>query len=225
MAGGPERGARSPIARIAEGAAALGVPLANAACERLLAFLELIARWNRVHNLTAVAEPSAMVGVHLLDSLAVVPFLRGLRLSDLGSGAGLPGIPIAIARPELRVRLVEARAKRARFLRHAVRELGLANVEVFEGRAESLPAAAGEDAVVARALGRLAAIVRLAAPILAPSGLVLAMKGRLPQDEVGELPAGWRLVAVHRLTVPEVVGERHLLAVAREEPASDPARA
>lgn len=207
--------------RLVRGARALGLSLPDAAVESLLAYLDSIERWNRVINLTAIRERERMLTVHLLDSLAVVPYLVGNRLSDLGSGAGLPGIPIALARPNLRVRLVEAREKKARFLRHVVRELGLGNVVVFAGRAEALPPTGEEDLVIARALGRLRDVVRLAAPILAAEGRVLAMKGRLPHDEIDELPAGWRLAAVHRIKVPDLQAERHLLVVERIRPAGN----
>lgn len=208
--------------RLARGARALGLVLADAQVARLLGYLDALERWNRIVNLTAIREREKMLAAHLLDSLAVVPHLAAVsRLSDLGSGAGLPGIPIALARPDVRVRLVEAREKKARFLRHVVRDLALTNVEVFAGRAEALPAEHGEEVVVARALGRLAEIVRLAAPILAPHGRVLAMKGHLPQDELRELPAGWRLAAVHRIEVPDLRAERHLLVLEQSRPVAD----
>lgn len=213
-------------ARLAAGARTLGIDLCPAAVDRLLAYLDLLERWNRVVNLTAIRARERMIPGHLLDSLSVVPYLGpASRLSDLGSGAGLPGIPIALARPDIRVRLVEARERKARFLRQVVRELALRNVEVFAGRVEALPPEGGEDVVVARALGRLAEIVRLAAPLLAPGGRVLAMKGHLPQDEVVELPAGWRLAAVHRIEVPDLRAERHLLVVERFRPVAEPQQA
>lgn len=213
-------------ARLAAGTRTLGVGLCPAVVDRLLGYLDLLERWNRVVNLTAIRARERMIPGHLLDSLSVVPYLgAATRLSDLGSGAGLPGIPIALVRPDIRVRLVEAREKKARFLRQVVRELALRNVEVYAGRVEALPPEGGEDVVIARALGRLAEIVRLAAPLLAPGGRVLAMKGHLPQDEVVELPAGWRLAAVHRIEVPDLRAERHLLVVERFRPVAEPQQA
>jgi len=186
----------------------------------LLAYLALLARWNRTYNLTAVRDPREMVARHLLDSLAMVPFIddlaaRGGRLADLGTGAGLPGIPLAIARPGLQVALVESNGKKARFLREAVRQLGLGNVRVAESRIEAFDAPGQFDAITARALATLPLILELGGHLLAPAGRLLAMKGAIPDEEIAALPPGWRVDAVHPLAVPGVIGERHLVVVAR----------
>jgi len=186
----------------------------------LLAYLALLARWNRTYNLTAVRDPREMVARHLLDSLAMVPFIedlaaRGGRLADLGTGAGLPGIPLAIARPGLQVALVESNGKKARFLREAVRQLGLGNVRVAESRIEAFDAPGQFDAITARALATLPLILEFGGHLLAPAGRLLAMKGAVPDEEIAALPPGWRVDAVHPLAVPGVTGERHLVVVVR----------
>ena len=197
------------------GLAALALP--GELAPPLLAYLDLLARWNRTYNLTAVRDPREMVSRHLLDSLAMEPFLDGIdSLADLGTGPGLPGIPLAIARPQLQVTLVEANGKKARFLREAVRTLGLANAEVAESRIEALDRPGTFDAITARALATLPQILEFGGHLLAPGGKLLAMKGARPDEEIAALPRGWRLETLHRLTVPGLDGERHLAVVGRE---------
>ena len=201
------------------GLAALALP--GELAPPLLAYLDLLARWNRTYNLTAVRDPREMVSRHLLDSLAMEPFLDGIdSLADLGTGPGLPGIPLAIARPGLRVTLVEANGKKARFLREAVRTLGLANAEVAESRIEALDRPGAFDAITARALATLPQILEFGGHLLAPGGKLLAMKGMRPDEEIAALPRGWRLETLHRLTVPGLDGERHLAVVGREADAT-----
>jgi 16S rRNA (guanine527-N7)-methyltransferase len=187
----------------------------------LLAYLDLLARWNRAYNLTAVRDPREMVSRHLLDSLAMNAHLDGIdSLADLGTGPGLPGIPLAIARPGLRVTLVEANGKKARFLREAVRTLGLGNAEVAESRIEALDRPGAFDAITARALATLPQILEFGGHLLAPGGKLLAMKGACPDAEIAALPRGWRLQTLHRLTVPGLEGERHLVVVGRDATAT-----
>lgn len=186
----------------------------------LLDYLALLARWNRAYNLTAVRDPRAMVTRHLLDSLvmhgAVAALAaRGGSLADLGTGAGLPGIPLAIAHPGLQVTLVESNGKKARFLREAVRTLVLANARVEEARIEAAPGAGTFDAITARALATLPRILELGGHLLAPGGELLAMKGVVPEDEIAALPPGWRVARIEPLVVPGQEGERHLVVVAR----------
>ena len=195
--------------------------LADRLAPPLRAYLDLLARWNRAYNLTAVRDPREMVPRHLIDSLAMEPFLDGIAtLADLGTGPGLPGIPLAIARPGLRVVLVEANGKKARFLREAVRTLGLANAEVAESRIEALDRPGQFDAITARALATLPQILGFGGHLLAPGGKLLAMKGARPDAEIAALPRGWRLETLHRLTVPGLDGERHLAVVGREPDAT-----
>ena len=202
---------------LAAGLEALGLPAALAT--PLLAYLALLARWNATYNLTAIRDPRDMVAKHLLDSLAMQPFVRGLRtLADLGTGPGLPGIPLAIATPGLQVTLVESNGKKARFLREAVRQLGLGNVQVAESRIEAFRPGTPFDAITARALATLPLILELGGHLPGPGGRLLAMKGVVPDEEIATLPAGWRLAAVHPLRVPGLDAERHLVEVARDRP-------
>ena len=192
----------------------LGLPRALAA--PLLDYLALLQRWNATYNLTAIRDPRQMVTLHLLDSLAMHAHLDGIAtLADLGTGPGLPGIPLALARPQLQVTLVESAGKKARFLREAVRSLGLRNARVAESRAEALDEPGAYDAVTARALATLPDILAVGGHLPGPSGRLLAMKGVRPDAEIAALPAGWRLEAVHPLQVPGLAAERHLVVVER----------
>ena len=193
------------------GLAALGLPQAGLA-ERLIAYLELLAQWNRTYNLTAIRDPAEMVPKHLLDSLSIAPFVSG-RVADVGTGPGLPGIPLALNDPQLRVSLVETAGKKARFLREAVRHLGLANVTVHACRAEDVPESGQHDQLIARALAPLDGILTLGGHLLRPGGRLLAMKGRVPEDEIAALPDGYRHLATHPLRVPGLDAERHLVVV------------
>ncbi|WP_024888929.1 16S rRNA (guanine(527)-N(7))-methyltransferase RsmG [Luteimonas huabeiensis] len=200
--------------RLAAGLDALALDRALAA--PLLAYLDLLQRWNRAYNLTAVRDPAEMVTRHLLDSLAMAPHVAGRRtLADLGTGPGLPGIPLAIAHPELSVALVESNGKKARFLREAVRGLGLGNARVLAERAEAVDAPGAFEAITARALATLPEILAVGGHLLAPGGVLLAMKGTRPDDEIAALPAGWRAEAVLPLAVPGLAAERHLVRVVR----------
>ncbi|MFP7723392.1 16S rRNA (guanine(527)-N(7))-methyltransferase RsmG [Lysobacter sp. A3-1-A15] len=186
----------------------------------LLDYLALLLRWNRTYNLTAVRDPHEMVTKHLLDSLAMHPFVDALAgaggaLADLGTGAGLPGIPLAIAKPGLRVTLVESAGKKARFMREAVRQLRLADVEVAESRIEALDRPGAFDAITARALATLPLLVEWGGPLLRPGGVLLAMKGVVPDEEIAALPDGWGVDAVHALHVPGLPAQRHLVVVRR----------
>ena len=201
------------------GLTALDLPTTLA--PRLLAYLALLERWNRTYSLTAIRDPREMLSKHLLDSLAMQRFVGDEQLADLGTGPGLPGIPLAIARPGLRVALVESNGKKARFLREAVRVLELGNARVLEARAESVAEPGAFQVITARALDRLAGIIAVGGHLLAPGGRLLAMKGIRPDDEIAELPAGWTLSAIHALSVPGLAAARHLLEVTRStaEPA------
>lgn len=186
----------------------------------LLDYLALLARWNRTYNLTAVRDPAEMVGKHLLDSLAMHPFVDALverdgALADLGTGPGLPGVPLAIVKPGLRVTLVESNGKKARFLREAVRQLGLKHVRVAESRIEALDEPGRYAAITARALATLPLIVELGGHLLREDGVLLAMKGVYPANEIAALPAGWTVRAAHPLRVPGLDAERHLVEVGR----------
>jgi 16S rRNA (guanine527-N7)-methyltransferase len=202
------------LATLTSGLDALGIDRAHAPA--LLGYLALLARWNRTYNLTAIRDVREMVPRHLLDSLAMHAHLDGVEnLADLGTGPGLPGIPLAIARPALRVALVESNGKKARFLREAARRLALPNVEVVESRIEHVDAPGAFDAITARALATLPEILALGGHLIAPHGRLLAMKGALPREEIDALPPGWRMQVVHPLCVPGLEAERHLVVVER----------
>lgn len=202
-------------AELDAGLRALGLDAALAS--PLLAYLALLDRWNRTYNLTAIRDPGDMVGKHLLDALAMHPHLGGIStLADLGAGAGIPGVPLAIARPDLQVTLIESSGKKARFLREVLRALPLPNARVVESRAEAVAEPATCDAITARALATLAEILAVGAHLLKPGGRLLAMKGARPAAEIAALPAGWRVEAVHALAVPGLDAERHLVVVGRD---------
>jgi len=197
-----------------DGIAQLGFALPDDARAKLAAYLALLAKWNRAYNLTAIREPERMVTHHLLDSLAVLPHLPsqvGLRVLDVGSGAGLPGIPIAIARPDARVTTIDASHKKATFVRQATIELPLANLESVAGRVEELRASAPFDVVISRAFSDLATFVALGAPHLASGGVFVAMKGVHPHEELNELPPTVEVVATPKLEVPGLDASRHLV--------------
>ncbi|UHQ20378.1 16S rRNA (guanine(527)-N(7))-methyltransferase RsmG [Lysobacter sp. KIS68-7] len=199
------------------GMRALGLDAALAT--PLLEYLALLARWNATYNLTAIRDPREMVGKHLLDSLAMHSYVdaiaaAGGSLADLGTGPGLPGIPLAIVKPGLQVTLVESNGKKVRFLREAVRKLGLKNVQVVESRIEAFDAPGRFDAITARALATLPLILELGGHLLRPGGVLLAMKGVLPADEIAALPSGWQVRATHAMVVPGLDAERHLVVVA-----------
>lgn len=201
---------------LSQGLAELEVTLAPAACGRLLDYLGLIEKWNRVYNLTAVREPRQMLTHHLLDSLAIVAHVPGASLLDVGSGAGLPGIPVAIALPQLPVTLLESSHKKAAFLQQAVIELRLDNVNVICERAESWNTSRRFELVVSRALTDLAGFIRVAGRLVGRRGSLGVMKGAYPSEEIGRLPEGWTVKEVVVLTVPGLGAERHWV---RLEPA------
>lgn len=197
------------------GLVALGLP-AQPLAGRLLDYLALLDRWNKTYNLTAVRDPREMLTRHLLDSLSMWPHVRDGRLADLGTGPGLPGIPLAMARSGLQVSLVESNGKKARFLREAVRSLGLDNARVLESRAEAVAEPGAYDQVTARAMDTLAGILAVGGHLLAPGGRLLAMKGQRPDAEIAALPAGWRLESIQSLAVPGLEGDRHLVTITRD---------
>jgi len=199
--------------QLAAGIAALGLVLPEGGEARLLAYLALLDKWNRVYNLTAVREAERMVSQHVLDSLAAVGFFQGETVLDVGSGGGLPGIPLAIARPELRVTLIDSIAKKTAFLLQAKAELGLANLNVFTGRVEDFRPPTGFDIITSRAFSDLKEFVTLTRHLLKPGGHWLAMKGLMPHEEIASLPDWARVSANHSLVVPGLEASRHLIVL------------
>jgi 16S rRNA (guanine527-N7)-methyltransferase len=201
--------------QLESGTTALGLDLGPEAVARLLQHLELLEKWNRVHNLTAIRDATKSTSAHLLDSLSIVPHLRGRRLLDVGSGAGFPGIPIAVARPDIEVALLDSNHKKCAFLRHAIAELGLANARVACERVESWRPAQRFDCIVSRALGEIAEIIEWVGHLLAPGGVIAAMKGVHPLEEIKRIPAEFRVSDVRALTVPGLDAKRHLVLIER----------
>lgn len=197
-----------------DGLAQLSLPVSTAAATKLQAFIALLEKWNQAYNLTAVREPTQMVSRHVLDSLAVLPHVHGPRILDIGTGPGLPGIPLALAKPEWHFTLLDANAKKTRFVTQAVAELKLENVEVVQVRVEKFAPTQRWDTVVTRAFGSLAEIIAAAGHLVAPQGRVVAMKGVYPEEELGALPAGFQLKAVEALKVPQLEAARHVVIVA-----------
>ena len=193
----------------------LDIALPAAAAGRLISFLELIAKWNRVYNLTAIREADKALTHHVLDCLAVLPHLTGGRTADVGSGAGLPGIPLALVRPEWRVTLIESNHKKSTFLTQALAELGIANAAVAAERVETVEPAGGFDLVISRAFSDLPEYVRLSGRLVAPDGTLVAMKGLYPDEELALLPAEWRVETVVPLKVPGIQAARHLVLMKR----------
>jgi 16S rRNA (guanine527-N7)-methyltransferase len=191
----------SIVQRLVQDTARLGVALTEPDAHRLIRLLDELERWNRTYNLTAIRNRGDMLTHHLLDSLSIQPDLRGTTVADVGTGAGFPGLPLAVVNPERRFTLIDSNGKKIRFVQHAARELGLENVEGLHGRVEAIRARPF-DTVVARAFAALPQLVVNVAPLCGPQTRVLAMKGKWPQEEIDALPAGWRHLESRELTVP-----------------------
>ncbi|MGE0080772.1 MAG: 16S rRNA (guanine(527)-N(7))-methyltransferase RsmG [Thiohalomonadaceae bacterium] len=200
--------------RLAAGARALGLELDASALDRLLAYRDLLAKWNRAYNLTAVRDPAEMIEKHLLDSLSVAPYLHGDRICDVGTGGGLPGVPLAIVQPGRRFTLLDSNGKKTRFLVQAAAELGLQNVTVVHARAEQHRPAERCTTVVTRAFATLADMLAASGHLLAPGGVFLAMKGVYPREELAAVPPTYRVQDVLELHVPGLEGARHLVRIA-----------
>lgn len=214
----PAAPGKSRAAEIAAGLKAQGIEAPAGAAGVLDAYLALLAEWNRAYNLTAVRDPAEMVQRHILDSAAALPCLGGTRMLDAGSGAGLPGLVLAILAPETRWVLAESTGKKARFLAHAVRTLGLGErVSVHAGRVEDYPDTAGFDTVTARALAELPQLAEWLAPLLAPGGRIVALKGRLEtaRKECAALGSGWRS-RINPVNLPGQAAERCIVVLERE---------
>jgi 16S rRNA (guanine527-N7)-methyltransferase len=201
---------------LAPGLNALGLAVPAETRERLLAFVELLLKWNKAYSLTAIDTPREALVRHVFDSLSISAFLRGGTVLDVGTGAGLPGLPLALTRPELHFTLLDSNGKKFRFVNHAVMTLELKNTVVVGMRAEDYRPGARFDTVVSRAFSKLAAFVRIAGDLCAPAGRILAMKGVYPREELQRLPEGFRVAAIHQVTVPGLAAERHVVEIVRE---------
>lgn len=196
--------------KLLQGLAALGLPVDESQREALLGFIKLIAKWNKAYNLTAVRDPLEMVSLHLLDSLAILPHLKAPRIADIGTGAGLPGIPLAICLPDCHFTLVDSNSKKTRFVQQTVLELRLKNVEVVHSRVELIKPQQLFSTVICRAFAGMADIVKLTGHLLADDGLLLAMKGQIPEQELAEISLDYTVVP---LAVPGIDAERCLICM------------
>lgn len=203
---------------LSRGLGAMGLDLPERTRERLVAFLRLLEKWNRAYNLTAVREIEQMIPRHLLDSLSVLPYLRGPRVLDVGTGAGLPGIPLALARPDLEFTLLDGNAKKIRFVTQAIHDLGVTNATPAQSAVEHYRPGTRFDTVVARALASIPDMLSACRHLCAPDGAILAMKGVFPQEELAAVNAGFKVRDVARLAVPGLEGARHLVIL---EPVPD----
>ena len=199
---------------LGRGLTALGLKLCADKLAKFERYLDLLEKWNRVYNLTAIRDRERMVTHHLLDSLAILPYVKGPRVLDVGSGAGLPGIPLAIANADLRVTVLDSNHKKTAFLHQAVAELGLKNAAVEAERVESWRTSARFETIVSRAFSELGEFVAASDRLLAPGGIIAAMKGVHPGEEIERMPGGFQVVNVVKLTVPGLDAERHLVIVA-----------
>lgn len=202
-------------ARLERGLAAMQLAISPAQLELLLGYLALLHKWNRAYNLTAIRDPEEMVARHLLDSLSIAPYIQATRIIDVGSGPGLPGIPLAIIQPQRHFTLLDSNGKKTRFQQQVKLELGLTNLEIIGGRAESYTPEQPFDEVVSRAFASLTDMLVWSDRLCAPGGRFLAMKGLYPSAELAELPAGFQLQSAERLEVPDTDGERHLIILER----------
>ena len=194
----------------------MGVEYSSEQRDMLLTYLQLLMTWNKAYNLTAIRDPGEMIKLHLLDSLAVLPHVSGRRLIDVGTGAGLPGIPLAIMCPERDFTLLDSNGKKTRFLFQARCDLGLSNLKEINSRVENHQPEVPYDAVLSRAFTSVADMVNKCSHLLSPEGLFLAMKGKFPQSELSEVGKDYKVNASHTLQVPGVDGERHLIVISRD---------
>jgi 16S rRNA (guanine527-N7)-methyltransferase len=206
------------LAMLAGGAKELGIDLSAERAESLLRLVDELESGNAQFNLTAIRDRPGMLHKHVLDSLSVQPYLRGERMADVGTGAGFPGLALALVNPERHFTLIEATGKKARFVEQTAARLGLSNTLVANVRAESYRPFELFDTVMARALSSLADFVAYAGHLCAPGGRLLAMKGKRPDEEISSLPRSFRVLAVHRLKVPGMPDERHLVELVKSKP-------
>jgi 16S rRNA (guanine527-N7)-methyltransferase len=197
----------------------LAVAYTDAQLDLLQAYLALLHKWNRAYNLTAVRDQQAMIGRHLLDSIAILPWLRGEYFADVGTGAGLPGIPLAIMFPERRFELIDSNGKKIRFVTQAINELNLRNASARQCRVEDYRPQQCYDAVTSRAFASLSDMAQSCSHLLVPGGELLALKGIYPSAELSALPQRYTVDACHPLRVPGEVGERHLIIIKSQPPA------
>lgn len=181
--------------------------------DQLLAYLELLQKWGEVHNLTAIRNPEEMVMLHILDSLSITRFLHGNNIVDVGTGAGLPGIPLAIMHPEKHFTLVDSNNKKTRFLNQVIYELGIKNIEVIHSRSEDFHPERCFDSIITRAFASLKEMLTATAHLACHDGQFLAMKGTYPEQEIQEISEDFRVLSVHALRINGLNADRHLVCI------------
>lgn len=198
-------------ARLNQGLGLWGLEVTEKQVEQLQVYLQLLQKWNKAYNLTAIKDLDSMLSLHLLDSLSIAPFLKGEKFLDAGTGAGLPGIPLAILYPERQFTLLDSNGKRIRFLFQVGQTLKLTNVDEVQARVEGFNPGAKYDGILSRAFASLAEMLDSCRHLLKPDGLFYAMKGKYPEAELSQLPKIYKVNAVIPLAVPGIDGERHLV--------------
>ena len=203
------------IRNLHQGLSGLGLDPQSCPCEAYLQYIDLLAKWNRAYNLTGVRDKGRMIHAHVIDSLAVLPHIRGKRCLDVGTGAGLPGFILALAQPDVEWTLMDSNGKKIRFLRQLLFEMKTENVEVVHSRAEKFLSSVAYSSIISRAFGTLDAYYRAVEHLLLPGTRALAMKGRLPDEELQEV-AGWqKSISVEELQVPGIPAHRSLVILQR----------
>lgn len=190
-----------------------GISLTDHQKNQLVVYVDMLNKWNKAYNLTSVRDPNEMLIRHILDSIVVAPHLRGERFIDVGTGPGLPGIPLSIVRPECHFTLLDSLGKRVRFLRQVQHELKLENIEPVQSRVEAFPSEPPFDGVISRAFASLNDMVSWCKHLPAQDGRFYALKGLVPDDEIAQLPAGYSVESIAKLQVPQLDGERHLVVI------------
>ncbi|ECJ4507949.1 16S rRNA (guanine(527)-N(7))-methyltransferase RsmG [Salmonella enterica subsp. salamae] len=190
-----------------------GISLTDHQKTLLVAYVDMLHKWNKAYNLTSVRDPAEMVVRHILDSIVVVPYLQGQRFIDVGTGPGLPGIPLAIVLPDAHFTLLDSLGKRVRFLRQVQHELKLENITPVQSRVEAYPSEPPFDGVISRAFASLNDMVSWCHHLPGEKGRFYALKGQLPEDEIASLPDGFNVESVEKLRVPQLEGERHLVII------------
>ena len=201
--------------QLQQAAQAFGISLSEAQCTAMQCLLTELNDWNQRINLTAIRDPQQQVTKHLLDSLSIQPYLRGTRIADIGTGAGFPGLPLALVNPDKQFVLIDSVNKKLRFVEHAARAMGLTNVGVMHTRAQDYRPPQRFDCVVSRAVGSIENFVKWCGHLCVGGGRLLAMKGRYPDAELSDLPNGWKVAAIHALVVPGLDEQRHLVEICR----------
>lgn len=196
-------------------ASAFGVKLDDTQLQALQRLLDALNDWNQRMNLTAIRDPQQQVSKHLLDSLSLQPWLRGTLIADIGTGAGFPGLPLALVNPDKQFVLIDSVNKKLKFVEHAAQAMGLTNVTVLHTRAQDLKPEQRFDCVLSRAVGSIENFVKWCGHLCASGGRLLAMKGRYPEEELKAMPSGWKVAAVHELKIPGLDEQRHVVEICR----------